>query len=225
MSPEAEKRTNIIENELRNYRLSCAPSQLLEAKGDLWRLLEMVSRQHTQYILTECELILRSLIANATPGANSILNILRQRSGEVSNNCVGLLHGIAEEILMAAETDKLTATEKDRPTYAFNNHIHGPVGAVAQGEVSGVSVHQTNTTGLTLPELSTLISDAATNWAPEQCNLIKGAQAALTIESESSEPDPSLIKAAIKRIGSVAAKVTQDAATQALLAYLKTHGY
>ena len=222
---EAKLRTEIVETELRKYRLSCSSNSLVENAEELTSKMISIVRQHIQYIKYESELVLKSLEA-VIPQGDLVSKSISNAEYDSKISCCGLIEAVVQEIKMGAETELKAEKAGDRPGYAYYTTIHGPVASVAQGSAQVASVQQQNNTAQTdLEQIIPLLEAARAEWSADNKLLANGAEAAIKAEISSPRPDQALLRAAGVKLFSIASQAGEKIATQALLGYLHSRGW
>lgn len=74
-------------------------------------------------------------------------------------------------------------------------------------------------------KIVTIVQKAMQDWTESDRQQAAGAKAALVCEANAIKPDDTLIRPALVKIGKIAEGVASSAASQTLLAYLKSHGW
>ena len=222
---ETELRLDTIERILRSYRLSCSPSLLVNSEEKLCKFLNQLVAQHCQYVRYECEQAINPVLNALGDSAERVRKTCEQRFSEVTGTACGLVQGIAQEIIVAAKLDIDAVKKEDRPSYVYNNTVQGSVGAIAQGGSTVGHVFQSNNSGAGIDEIINLLQVAYAEWSPDDRRQVDGAKAVLVAGAQTEEPDNDLLRAAVLKIGKVAMGVGQTVATQALIGYLKIHGW
>ena len=108
------------------------------------------------------------------------------------------------------------------------NVVFGDVHAGAQIAIgNNSSFNQSQVFGTNKADLESLVAAvtaAVGEWDEASRLKAAGAQAAITAEASSPEPDIGLLQVAAKKLVSIAGGVAQGVATQALIGFLKMHG-
>lgn len=138
---EAQDRSEVIEQVLRSFRLSCSPSDIISLHEGLCTLLQITMKQTLVYAGNDCRAALGPIGLIFT---QDIHKIFEDELLKCEGNCLGLMQGLVDEVVMAAKTYITAAQERDRPTYTISNQFAGPVASVSQGTSSVGSVSQTN---------------------------------------------------------------------------------
>lgn len=184
-----------------------------------------MTMQALTYVSSECEQVTNVLLRVDASRHKSMTDLIRKDFADTTRNCCGLIKAVVEELAMAAETEKQATTSADRPSYIYQNTFQAPVGAVAQGQASVGSVHQTNHNNPSLNELVSLMNAAVADWSPDDRKLSAGAEAMLIAEAKLDQPDVGLLRSAVNKLGKIAETAATSVATQTFLAYLKAHGW
>lgn len=136
---EAQERLDVIEKVLRAFRSSCSPKEIVALHKDLNHFIKIIMKQTLIYAGNDCRSALGSLLESFGPEVKKVFDA--ELLG-CEANCLGLMDGIIDEIVMAARTDLRAIDDRDRPNYSINNQFSGPIASVAQGNSSVANVSQ-----------------------------------------------------------------------------------
>jgi hypothetical protein len=127
--------------------------------------------------------------------------------------------------IIEASLDKPDQSHGPFPPF---NIVVGNVASGAQLAIGSGSFNQLQQAPRDLGEIGELVrivQAAMQDWTESDRRQAAGAKAALVCEANAIKPDDTLIRPALVKIGKIAEGVTGSVASQALLAYLKSHGF
>ena len=127
--------------------------------------------------------------------------------------------------MLEASMDRPEQPQGPFPAY---NVVIGDVGAGAQVALGHGTYTQTQVnsqSGDDVRQLVALVQAAVPTWPEAQRQETASARTLLEREAQGPAPDHGMVKAAAAKIGGAALKIAETAGTQALLVYLKMHGW